>query len=322
MSAAEITFNSFKDYESLQQAIKNGEPETIYLEFKQKSNHTNPQIDRDDKANFANGLSQFANSDGGVQIWGVKTTKIRGIDIASALVPIKDVDIFINNLETRLKDAVQPLVEGVKFQAIFENDTSKDGFAKILIPASSKTPHRSMATREYFKRTSLGKVPMEHFDLEDMFGRRQKPLLRLQMRIKNDKRLEFTDSDADDQGFLPPATYEMYIHNSGKALGKESMLVIELPEAKVLKTEIAISRVSFERIDHLNKGIPTLQIDTTKSILYPNTSNYLGDITFQVHKSVIAGSDNISIKWAIHAENMLTQEGNTSFFSQKLIDIE
>lgn len=36
-----------------------------------------------------------------------------------------------------------------------------------------------MFTREYYKRSEDGCYRLEHFDLEDMFGRRQRPLLEL-----------------------------------------------------------------------------------------------------------------------------------------------
>jgi len=40
-----------------------------------------------------------------------------------------------------------------------------------------------LADREYFKRSTEGFYRLEHFDLEDLFGRRPKPALRFSHRL-------------------------------------------------------------------------------------------------------------------------------------------
>jgi len=54
----------------------------------------------DDKKNLASALSGFANSAGGIIVWGVATTKnTTGQDVANELKPISDVAAFVNRLE-------------------------------------------------------------------------------------------------------------------------------------------------------------------------------------------------------------------------------
>jgi len=54
------------------------------------------------------------------------------------------------------------------------------GFAASFIPESDSGPHMALAGHHrYFKRAGDRFYPMEHFDISDMFGRRQRPALRL-----------------------------------------------------------------------------------------------------------------------------------------------
>jgi len=298
-------FNFFKDKNSLEQTVKNKQEEGLYLEFKQKRDRRNPILHGDDKKNFADGLSQFANSDGGVQIWGVKTKKSPN-DRATELKPITQVEVFANNLINYLKDAVIPSVDNVVIVPIFENKRSQTGYVKILMPASDKTPHRSMATREYYKRNMNGKYSLEHFDLEDMFGRRQKPYLRLLFTPKDIKALDL--EQADDEGYLPESTFIVYLNNDGRALGREAMAVVWCPEEKIMKVSFSLSSTSVSRIDDMHGNKPTFQLNLRQSIFYPTVNTRLGEMKIKIHKKHLKPKKT-QIKWMVYADNMLPKEG-------------
>src|SRR3989344_1151796 len=117
VSIAQSFFDSFEDKDSIKDAIIRKQEEGLYLEFKQKKDRSKPQLDDKDKENFADGLSMFTNSDGGVQVWGVKTKKSPN-DVATELKPINQVKVFANNLQEYLKDAVVPSVDGVIIKEI------------------------------------------------------------------------------------------------------------------------------------------------------------------------------------------------------------
>ena len=46
--------------------------EGFHFDYKCKQDHQNPQLDESDKRNLAKALSGFANSGGGVLLWGIK----------------------------------------------------------------------------------------------------------------------------------------------------------------------------------------------------------------------------------------------------------
>lgn len=309
-------FNFFKDKSSLKQTVKNKQEEGLYLEFKQKRDRRNPILHEDDKKNFADGLSQFANSDGGVQIWGVKTKRSPN-DRATELKPITQVEVFANNLMNYLKDAVIPSVDNVVIVPIFENKRLQTGYVKILIPASDKTPHRSMATREYYKRNMNGKYPLEHFDLEDMFGRRQKPYLRLLFTPKEITLLN--SKQADTEGYLSDKIFIVYLNNDGRSLGRDAMAVIFCPEEKIMKINFSLSTIRISRIDDLHNNRPTFQLNLRQSIFYPTVNTRLGEMKVKIHKGYLNSGD-ASIKWAIYADNMTAKEGTFQLFVGKIND--
>jgi hypothetical protein len=132
-----------------------------------------------DKRNLAEALSGFANSAGGIVIWGVATAKNEaGQDVATLLKPIDNIARFATRLEEFTALLVTPNVVGVQNRR-FE-DSAGAGFAATFVPESESGPHMALAGHDrYFKRAGDRFYPMEHYDVSDMFGRRQKPALRL-----------------------------------------------------------------------------------------------------------------------------------------------
>lgn len=173
-------FHSIKLESDFQKIIVDRVKEDLYLEFKQKHDTKHGKLDDDDKFNFSRALSGFANSDGGILIWGIETNKAD--ESAKKLKPISDVDGFIRSLKSSLINAVQPFVDNVLIEKVPTATSQEEGYVKCFIPQSNKTPHRAiLAGREYYKRSTEGFYRLEHFDLEDMFGRRQRPLLKMKI---------------------------------------------------------------------------------------------------------------------------------------------
>jgi hypothetical protein len=168
----------------LQRLIDERVCENVHLEFKQKADRTKPAFSGKDDWHFSRALAGFANSDGGILVWGVKSEKPN--DCPVELMAIRGYEEFLGRLKKSLIDSVQPSVDGVRIEGIPAGQTDF-GYVKCLIPASSKTPHRAMlADREYYKRSTEGFYRLEHFDLEDLFGRRPVPVLRVTLDRRAD----------------------------------------------------------------------------------------------------------------------------------------
>lgn len=297
VTSAQSFFDSFRDKRSIKDAIKRNQEEGIYLEFKEKKDRSKPELDKEDKRNFADGLSMFANSDGGVQVWGVETKRSPN-DIAVKSKPINRVKIFVNNLREYLKDAVVPSVDGVIIEEIIENQETKSGFVKILIPQSDKTPHRSQFSREYLKRSQTGKVKLEHFDLEDMFGRRQRAYLTLE--FLNQKMV-------DEEIGKKNITFDLYLNNNGRAIGRDAMVVLFCPTEDIMSVKLSLTNIQIHSIDDIHKK-PTYQLNLRNSLFYPTVNTRLGQLAITLNRENFS-EDETTISWVVYADNMMPKNG-------------
>jgi len=154
--------------------------ENLHLEFKLVAY---PSMKREDRRNLAKALSGFANSDGGIVVWGVDARPNEDdVDCACELREISPLAQFVSKLNQFTGDAVNPVVDGVLHRGI--STTGDRGFAATLVPASDAGPHMAKAGEDrYYKRSGGSFRRMEHFDIEDMFGRRKKPKLSVSYEI-------------------------------------------------------------------------------------------------------------------------------------------
>jgi predicted HTH transcriptional regulator len=135
----------------------------------------------DDKRSLAKCISGFANSSGGIIVWGVDARKnAQDVDCAVGRKEIEPIKLFLSRLNALTGQAVSPIVDGIQHRAI--ETTGNSGFAITLVPETESGPHMAkLGEDRYYKRSGDSFYKMEHFDLEDMFGRRQKPNLGLEI---------------------------------------------------------------------------------------------------------------------------------------------
>jgi hypothetical protein len=200
------------DANKINEFVKDSQEEHLNLEFKTvtKSDFSN----RDDRKNFAVALSGFANSSGGLVIWGVEAKKKQqGIDCACGIKEIRPLQLLITKLNEFTGQFVEPIIEGVRHKKI---ETSGDkGFAISLVPESDTGPHMAKAgVDRYYKRSGGGFYKMEHFDIEDMFGRRKKPKLSLHTNITQ------VGSESGPRGTFYECGVIISIENFGRGIAK------------------------------------------------------------------------------------------------------
>jgi hypothetical protein len=156
--------------------------ENLHLDYKtlQREEFTHG----DDKKNLAKALSGFANSDGGLIVWGVDGRRNDdGVDCASGFALIRDPSRVLARLNEFTGEFVTPRVDGVQHRGI----PFAEGGSCIVsyVPTSDSAPHMAKGGEgRYYKRSGSSFYAMEHFDLEDMFGRRKKPRLQLSFRFE------------------------------------------------------------------------------------------------------------------------------------------
>lgn len=160
-----LDLNSSADFESL---CVNAVAEGLRLEFKEKEDPSTATLSRGDKKQIAEPVSSFANSDGGTIIFGVKTEKRSGSDVAVNLRPIADIEQFASNFRMVCSLNVSPPVPHTEVRAIACENTGQ-GFIVCEVSRSDKRPHMSTApgVHSYFRRSFEGNVPMTPSEVRD-----------------------------------------------------------------------------------------------------------------------------------------------------------
>ena len=157
----------------LDELISDRKAEELFLDFKRSANDgKRHRLHPDDRKNLSKALSGFANSEGGVIIWGVDTQKLPdGVDVAQGKKPITEPQRFVAWLEQAISGRTVPPCPGVR------NIVIGNGFAATLVPKSDLAPHRSTTYNNYYIRAGSSFVPVTHDTLAGMFGRRPQPKL-------------------------------------------------------------------------------------------------------------------------------------------------
>ncbi len=155
--------------------VTDEQEENLHMDFK---TIVSSDLSADDRRNLAKALSGFANSDGGLVIWGVDARKnSRRVDCVCGLVPVPDVNALCSRLNQLTSDMVSPIVDGVQHRVV-HREPDGSGYAVTLVPSSDSGPHMAKAREDrYYKRSGDSFVRLEHFDVADMFGRRPHPKL-------------------------------------------------------------------------------------------------------------------------------------------------
>jgi hypothetical protein len=186
-----------------------------------------------------------------------------------------------------LLNSVQPFVDGVKIESILEEDHSGAGYIKVLIPRSDKAPHRAMrADREYFRRSTEGFYRLEHFDLEDAFGRRPHPSLALL--------LELMPRGCDD----PHEDLRVAMRNDGRGLARYIGAMCEFsPDVTVAGTEPGWSNNT-----HLNQGRPVVGYTDNFGVIHPvPVITNIGILT--IRRAAKGTPLHLSVRW--YCEGMM-----------------
>lgn len=165
----------------LEQYIALKQEEHLHLDFKTVKSAS--LASTDDRKNLAAAISGFANSSGGLIVWGIEARKnAEGIDCAAALAPVEQPALLLSRLNSLTGEATDPMPHGVRHKLI--EVSPGHGVCVTLVPESDAGPHMAkLGENRYYKRSGDGFYKMEHYDIADMFGRRRKPKLSVFYRV-------------------------------------------------------------------------------------------------------------------------------------------
>ena len=300
---------------NIENFINTSQEENLFLDFKEA---TSADLSaKDDKKNLAKALSGFANSSGGLIFWGIDARKNEnGVDCAVAKKPIKDIFNFIARLNALTGESVIPLVDSVQHKAVIE--TASQGYAVTLVPASDAGPHRALGgLNHYYKRSGDSFYRMEHFDLEDMFGRRKKPLLSLDSVLRR-------GSVIGGQGD-PRTTYEINIivgiRNQGRGIAKYPYLALRVISPHHLEKpwNTVTPNLNLQALNDWDVGGEFQRFGATDSVVvHPHTFLQVARIKVSLSQETLVLED-IVIDFEIAAEDFPLKRATWTYSGEKLL---
>lgn len=156
--------------------IANGVQESLTLDYKrcdslQKTDGKKKEISKD--------VSVFANSAGGLIIYGIEEDKHLPIAIDKGFDPR---DISKEWLEQVINSTINRRIDGIRIKEIALSG-AKNGRSIYLvsIPQSRRAPHMA-ADKRYYKRFNFESVPMEDYEVRDVSRRLESPELYIFFR--------------------------------------------------------------------------------------------------------------------------------------------
>jgi predicted HTH transcriptional regulator len=150
--------------------------EELFLDFRSSSdNGSGTRLHDRDRSNLAKAISGFANSEGGVIVWGVDCRPNQELgDVATVKTGVQNPKRFKSWLENAVSGLTLPPHPGVR-HATVEIGNDQLGFVATFIPKSHMAPHQCLRPLQYYMRAGSNFEPVPHGVLAGMFGRSPQP---------------------------------------------------------------------------------------------------------------------------------------------------
>lgn len=155
----------------LEAMIVNKAEESIHLDFKAAG-----ALGKEDgkRKEICKDVSAFANSDGGVLIYGLNEA-----DHKADSFDFVDGDIFTKEwLEQTINDGIQRRIEGIHIHPVRFDDDIKKTVYVVEVPVSFAAPHMSKDNR-FYKRYNFMSVLMEEYEVRHSYDRKKRAKLKI-----------------------------------------------------------------------------------------------------------------------------------------------
>ena len=166
-----------KTVEALNLLIKNEVQESTHLDYK-----ASPAIDNKKKGEIAKDASAFANSDGGIIIYGIQENEHLPVKIDEGVDHSKYTREW---LEQVINSNISPIIDGIEIVQI-PLSSERSSFV-IKIPKSFRTPHQEQISKKYYRRYNFLSQPMEDYEINEIRNRSFTitPLVNFDINIKH-----------------------------------------------------------------------------------------------------------------------------------------
>jgi len=276
MSRARDLFERLRTGRSsaLDEVMADRQPESLFLDFKRSPNDgEGRQLSNDDNKNLGKAISGFANSSGGILIWGIDCRRdTSGVEKADKH-PLKDAQGFNTKVQGAISRVTVPPHPSVEVLSFEQPGASPSGYVVVHVPQSTIGPIRSVSSNHYHLRTGSDFAIVPHDVLAGMFGRAPLPTVDLNL-ISHPARLDARP------GHLTLA-FGLVAVNFGAVIGERPYLSAffgDFPAS--LLTVLTPDRQSFS----VRRGqLPTFSVVAFPSVvLAPGATEHICDVVLAI----------------------------------------
>lgn len=238
-SAADSLFASLTTYQAVQDLIDSGEVEGQILERKAPQG---PRIGRDLRAKLAGAASGFANTGGGVILWGVSTVRHASseLDVLTQIEPIGNVRKFAQQIDQSLAASTVPRLRLTPTRVLTERSGDTKGIGVTLISETPGDPVQSSADQLFHIRTGAEFNVMPYEIIQRMFAGAAGPILRPVFVAGIVNRRE-------------PGIWEIpiIVENQSSAAAKDATISVEILNATACSS---VTTTGLQDVSNINPG--------------------------------------------------------------------
>ncbi len=174
-----------------------------------------PARDDDAQKMLAKAACGLTNAEGGVLVIGMKAEpKPKDEpDVVTGAAPMANTSLVKSRVLGLISNLVEPGIVGIQAEEINESPGSKAGFVVVHVPKSDGPPRRSRKDWKFYQRIGSATLPMDYWQIEDMFGVRPHPKLALFLEPR-----EITAVDYAER--TPLRRFVIGIENTGRGIAR------------------------------------------------------------------------------------------------------
>jgi hypothetical protein len=146
--------------EELEALVRNRTEESLHLDYKRCSSLEN-------KKEITKDVSAFANSDGGIIIYGIVEENHVPTEIET---DFNRFSMTRERLEDIIDSGIAPRIDGIRINPIATGDNTV--VYAIEVPKSPAAPHQDRSSLRYYKRHNFKSQPMEDYEIKDIAARK------------------------------------------------------------------------------------------------------------------------------------------------------
>lgn len=162
-SKDQLAMDAPETLEEIRKLILNQVPESVHLDYKRSD-----ALDPSRIGDIAKDISSFANSDGGVIIYGVIERNQLPLEIDEG---VEHKKFSRERLEQVIQSNIAPKIEGILIVEI--PVALQRSVYSVRVPKSYRGPHQA-SDKRYYKRFNFMSVPMEDYEINDVRSRRRR----------------------------------------------------------------------------------------------------------------------------------------------------